>query len=63
MLNRTQDLLADLDRRELSLLRDRIEEAEADDFVSAELIEEWVGSWFTSGELPPPEPPEPPGVG
>jgi len=57
MLNRTQDLLADLDRQEIDLLRDRIAEAEVDGFIPADLVEEWVGSWFTSGELPPPEPP------
>lgn len=41
---------------ELSLLQDRLSEAEAEEFVSADLIEEWVGSWFTSAELPPPDP-------
>lgn len=58
MLNRTQDLLAELDRQEIDLLRDRIREAEAEGLIPADLVEEWVGSWFTSGELPPPEPPE-----
>lgn len=56
MLNRTQELLADLDRQEIQLLRDRLDEAETGDFVAADMIEEWVGSWFTSGELPPPAP-------
>ena len=60
MLNRSQDLLAALDRQEISLLRDHIAEAEGGDFVPADQIEEWVGSWFTSGELPPPEPPADP---
>lgn len=57
MLKQSADLLAELDGAELSLLRDRLAEADAGEFVSCDLIEEWVGSWFTSGELPPPVPP------
>jgi|GEM_PF-5031367 len=59
MLKQSADLLAELDAGEMSLLRDRLAEAEAEagGFVSSDLIEEWVGSWFTSGELPPPLPP------
>lgn len=50
-------VLSDLDRHELSLLAERIVEAEEGETVTAGQIEEWVGSWFTEGELPPPEPP------
>ncbi|MEN9410900.1 MAG: hypothetical protein RL216_2874 [Pseudomonadota bacterium] len=56
MLNLTKELLADLDGQELLILRDRIAEADAGDFIPADQVEEWVSSWFTSGELPPPEP-------
>lgn len=56
MLNLSDAVLADLEMQELPVLRERLAEAEAGDFIAADLIEEWVGSWFTSGELPPPEP-------
>lgn len=41
---------------ELSLLQDRLSEADMGEFVNADQIEEWVGSWFTPSELPPPDP-------
>lgn len=37
-------------------LHDRLAEAERGRFISANSIEEWVGSWLTPDELPPPEP-------
>lgn len=40
----------------LSDLSDRLAEAERGRFISADSIEEWVGSWLTPDELPPPEP-------
>ncbi|WP_434616770.1 hypothetical protein [Tabrizicola sp. M-4] len=57
MLKQSADILAELDAGEISLLRDRLAEADAGEFVSGDMVEEWVGSWFTSGELPPPLPP------
>lgn len=56
MLNLSQDMFSDLEGPELSVLRDRIAEADEGDFIPADQVEEWVTSWFTSGELPPPEP-------
>jgi hypothetical protein len=38
------------------IVLDRLSEADAGDFVSAEAIEEWVASWFGVDELPPPDP-------
>lgn len=61
MLHMSQSLLADLGKGEVSLLRERLAEAEGEALIDAGQIEEWVGSWFTEGELPPPEPP--PGTG
>lgn len=40
----------------LSTLHDRLNEAGQGEFVSAACIEEWMASWFTPDELPPPEP-------
>ena len=40
----------------LSTLHNRLTEAGEGAFVSAASIEEWMGSWFTPDELPPPEP-------
>lgn len=57
MLHMSQSVLSDLGKGEVALLGDRIAEAEDETMISAELIVEWVGSWFTEGELPPPEPP------
>ena len=57
MLKHSAELLAELDAGEMALLRDRLAEADAGEFVSCDMVEEWVGSWFTSGELPPPLPP------
>lgn len=57
MLHMSQTMLADLGRGEVSLLGERIAEADEDAMIDADLIVEWVGSWFTEGELPPPEPP------
>jgi hypothetical protein len=56
MLHMSQKVLADLGRGELSLLDDRLAEADEGEMICASHIEEWVGSWFTDGELPPPAP-------
>lgn len=56
MLHMSQSVLADLGRSEISLLGDRLAEAEEGELICASHIEEWVGSWFTDGELPPPDP-------
>ncbi|MEY4983558.1 MAG: hypothetical protein RIR62_1824 [Pseudomonadota bacterium] len=40
----------------LATLRDRLAEAGEGEFVSAASIEEWMASWFTPDELPPPDP-------
>lgn len=40
----------------LSTLHDRLIEADEGAFVSAARIEEWMSSWFTPDELPPPDP-------
>ncbi len=37
-------------------LPERLAEAERGRFISADSIEEWVASWLTPDELPPPEP-------
>lgn len=37
-------------------LAERLAEAEQGRFVSADSIEEWVASWLTPDELPPPDP-------
>ena len=42
--------------RERALLKERLREAGEGRFVSEERVLEWVDSWFTDGELPPPEP-------
>jgi hypothetical protein len=57
MLHMFQSVLADLSKGELALVGERIAEAEDEPMIEAELIVEWVGSWFTDGELPPPEAP------
>jgi len=36
-------------------LAERLIEAEQGRFVSADSIEEWVASWLTPDELPPPD--------
>lgn len=46
---------AEAEVHELSLLQDRLSEADMEEFVTADQIEEWVGSWFTPSELPPPD--------
>ena len=56
MLHMSQSLMAELGRAELSLLDDRLAEAEEGELICASHIEEWVGSWFTDSELPPPAP-------
>jgi predicted transcriptional regulator len=56
MFRKTSDVLVEMDAGEMRLLRDRLSEADSGEFVCADTIEEWVGSWFTAGELPPPEP-------
>lgn len=56
MRSLTDSVLADLDPAEVALLQERVAEAEAGDLISGDLVEEWVSSWFTSGELPPPVP-------
>jgi len=40
----------------LATLSDRLNEAGQGEFVSSASIEEWMASWFTPDELPPPEP-------
>jgi hypothetical protein len=40
---------------EVALLDERLAEAGEGVFLSAIRIEEWVDSWFTPDELPPPE--------
>lgn len=40
----------------LATLHDRLAEAAIGEFVSAASIEEWMASWFTPDELPPPDP-------
>jgi predicted transcriptional regulator len=47
---------AEADLHELAMMQERLSEAETGEFVSGDLIEEWVGSWFTASELPPPDP-------
>lgn len=37
-------------------IAERLAEAEQGRFVSADSIEEWVASWLTPNELPPPDP-------
>lgn len=56
MLHMSQTVLADLDRSERSVLAERIIEADEGELIAACHIEEWIGSWFTEGELPPPSP-------
>lgn len=56
MRSLSDTFLSDIDAAEVALLHERIAEAEAGDLISGDLVEEWVSSWFTSGELPPPEP-------
>lgn len=57
MLHMWQSVLTDLGKGELALVAERIAEAEGEPMIAAEQIMEWVGSWFTDDELPPPEPP------
>jgi predicted transcriptional regulator len=38
------------------LAQDRLAEAAQGVFVSADAVEEWLASWFTPDELPPPDP-------
>ena len=42
-------------RHEREVLMQRLAEADKGKFVSSERVEEWVDSWFTDNELPPPE--------
>lgn len=56
MMNGTFLHEAEAELHELALMQERLYEAELDEFVSGDLIEEWVGSWFTATELPPPDP-------
>lgn len=55
MMNGTFLHEAEAELHELALMQERLSEAELDEFVSGDLIEEWVGSWFTASELPPPD--------
>lgn len=47
---------AEAELHELAMMQERLSEAETGEFVSGDLIGEWVGSWFTASELPPPDP-------
>jgi predicted transcriptional regulator len=56
MMNGTFLHEAEAELLELAMMQERLSEAETGEFVSGDLIEEWVGSWFTASELPPPDP-------
>lgn len=43
------------EKGEVALLMERMDEADDGVFLSALRIEEWVDSWFTADELPPPD--------
>ncbi len=46
----------ELQEREREILRERLAEADKGVFISGEAMHQWIESWGTDNELPPPEP-------